>query len=135
MFVFLQESESDANKQQDSVSEDEPLTPRIPSTSHHPKYQLFLNNDIKTNGLGGREADGPSGGGSVLENGPKPSRWESTRLGSTHLRGSLESLSSRDWDTVSDRVRQTLTNVALCWPAPRLSHDQNVVFVLAGGRC
>lgn len=101
---LLQEAESDLNKQRDSPSEEEPITPRLMSTSQSPKYQLFLSNDLKTNGLSSRDADGPGGGGSVVENGPRPARWENTRLGLNHYRGSLESLASRDWDTTSDRV-------------------------------
>lgn len=38
------------------------------------------------------------------ENGPRLARWETSRPGVNHYRGSLESLASRDWDTMSDRV-------------------------------
>uniref|UniRef100_UPI0037E8D690 myosin-9 n=1 Tax=Semicossyphus pulcher TaxID=241346 RepID=UPI0037E8D690 len=98
------ESELDTNKQLESPSEEEPTTPRVTSTSHNPKYQLFLNNEIKTNGVSGRDTDGLGGGGPVGENGPRLSRWETSRLGMNHYRGSLESLTSRDVDTNSDRV-------------------------------
>ncbi|XP_071402519.1 myosin heavy chain, embryonic smooth muscle isoform-like, partial [Centroberyx affinis] len=98
------ESEFDTNKQPDSpASEEEPSTPRVlPSHIQSPKYQLFLNNEL-ANGSSSRDADGP-GGGSAGENGPRLARWESSRLGLNHYRGSLESLASRDWDTMSDRL-------------------------------
>ncbi|CAK6975255.1 putative uncharacterized protein MYH16 [Scomber scombrus] len=98
------ESELDLNKQLDSPSEDEPITPRSTTTMQNPKYQLFLNNELKTNGLSSRDADGPGGGGSVGENGPRLARWETSRPRDNHYRGSLESLASRDWDTMSDRI-------------------------------
>ncbi|CAG00970.1 unnamed protein product [Tetraodon nigroviridis] len=98
------ESEMDLNKQPDSLSEEEPSTPRIVSASQNPKYQLFLSNDIKTNGESGKDADGPGGGESLRENGPKLARWETNRVGLNHYRGSLESLASRDLDASSDRV-------------------------------
>ncbi|KAM9338374.1 uncharacterized protein ABDE67_017932 [Symphorus nematophorus] len=99
------ESEFDSSKQLDSPSEEEPTTPRAMPPSQNPKYQLFLNNEMKTNGVSGRDADGPgSVGGSVGENGPRLTRWETNRVGQNHHRGSLESLASRDWDTMSDRV-------------------------------
>uniref|UniRef100_A0A668TBY0 Myosin tail domain-containing protein n=1 Tax=Oreochromis aureus TaxID=47969 RepID=A0A668TBY0_OREAU len=99
------ESELDSNKQLDSPSEEEPSTPKAMIISQNPKYQLYLNNDLKTNGLSGRDADGPgSGGGSIGENGPRMSRWETTRIGANHYKGSLECLASRDWDTMSDRM-------------------------------
>uniref|UniRef100_A0A8D3BUX0 Myosin tail domain-containing protein n=1 Tax=Scophthalmus maximus TaxID=52904 RepID=A0A8D3BUX0_SCOMX len=95
------ETELESNKQPDSPSEDEPTTPRAVPPSQNPKYQLFLNNDlIKTNGLSGRDG----GGGSATENGPRLAPWESNRLGMNHYRGSLESLASREWDTMPDRV-------------------------------
>ncbi|XP_038589743.1 cingulin-like protein 1 isoform X3 [Micropterus salmoides] len=97
------ESEFDSNKHLDSPSEEEPTTPRIMTTSQNPKYQLYLSNEMKTNGVSGRDADGLGGTGSVGENGPKLARWETTRLGLNHYRGSLESLASRDWDNSSDR--------------------------------
>ncbi|XP_059214020.1 cingulin-like protein 1 [Centropristis striata] len=97
------ESEFEPNKQPDSPSEDEPTTPRAVTTSQNPKYQLFLNNEHRTNGLSGRDADGPGGGGTVGENGPRLAPWETNRLGLNHYRGSLESLASRDWDSTSDR--------------------------------
>ncbi|XP_070707122.1 cingulin-like protein 1 [Pempheris klunzingeri] len=98
------ESEFDSNKQPDSPSEEEPTTPRVAPTSQNPKYQLFLNNEMRTNGVSGRDADGLRGSGSVGENGPRMARWETNRLGLNHYRGSLESLASRDWDTTSDRL-------------------------------
>ncbi|KAI4793073.1 hypothetical protein KUCAC02_032947 [Chaenocephalus aceratus] len=69
------ESELDLNKQPDSpLSEDEPTTPRAVPATQNPKYQLFLNNDYKSN-----------------------------RLEQNQNLGSLESLVSRDWDNTSDR--------------------------------
>ena len=106
--LFLQESEFESNKQPDSPLDDEPTTPRAVPTSQNPKYQLFLNNEHKTNGLSGRDADGPVGAGTVGENGPRLARWETNRLGLNHYRGSLESLASRDWDTMSDRVGEAV---------------------------
>lgn len=100
--ALLQESEMDSNKQPDSPTEEEPSTPRAVTTSQNPKYQLFLSKDLKTNGVSGKDADGPGGGGSVGENGPRLSRWETNRLGVN--RGSSESLASRDLDAASDRV-------------------------------
>ncbi|XP_042365691.1 uncharacterized protein LOC121960152, partial [Plectropomus leopardus] len=97
------EPELDSNKQPDSPSEDEPTTPRAAPPSQNPKYQLFLNKEPKINGLSGRDADGPGGGGTVGENGHKLARWDNTRLGLNQYRGSLESLASRDWDAMSDR--------------------------------
>ncbi|KAM4634150.1 uncharacterized protein ACJ7VT_009490 [Polymixia lowei] len=98
------ESEFESNKQPDSpASEEEPTTPRVlPSHNQNVKYQLYLNNE-QGNGLSGRDADGPGGSGAPGENGPRLARWESARLGLNHYRGSLESLASRDWDTMSDR--------------------------------
>lgn len=87
-------------------SEEEPTTPRVVQTSHNPKYQLLLNSEMKTNGVSGRDADGPGGGGLMGENGPRLARWETNRLGTNNYRGSLESLASRDWDTMSDRVSE-----------------------------
>ncbi|XP_040013965.1 uncharacterized protein LOC120806664 [Xiphias gladius] len=101
--IGVKESELDSSKQPDSPSEEEPSTPRITPTSQNPKYQLFLNNELRTNGLSGKDADGPGGSGSVGENGARLSRWETTRPGLNHYRGSLESLASRDGDTMSDR--------------------------------
>ncbi|XP_062340033.1 cingulin-like protein 1 isoform X1 [Osmerus eperlanus] len=89
------ESDFDPNKQPDSPpSEEEPPARRVPP---NPKYQLFLGSDMI--GSGSRDPDGPAG-----ENGPRVSRWESasSRFGPNY-RGSLESLASRDWDTMSDR--------------------------------
>ncbi|MEQ2164196.1 hypothetical protein GOODEAATRI_004114 [Goodea atripinnis] len=97
------ESEFDSNKQSDSPSEEELSTPRATTVTQNPKYQLLMNHDLKTNGLGSREAKSPGGGGSVGDKSPRLSRWETTRLGTNNFRGSLESLASRDWDTGSDR--------------------------------
>ncbi|XP_061554961.1 cingulin-like protein 1 isoform X6 [Phycodurus eques] len=94
---FLQEPESESNKQTDSLSEEEPSTPRVVPPS--PKYQLFLDNDLKTNGLSGKDADGPGGGGSPGENSPRLSRWETTQPGLNNFQGSLESVASRDLET------------------------------------
>ncbi|KAM9735753.1 uncharacterized protein ACNS7B_014862 isoform 3-T3 [Menidia menidia] len=96
------ESELDLNKQSDSPSEEEPTTPKAPVTQS-PKYQLFMNSDLKPNGFSGRDANGLGSTGSTGENSPRLSRWESNRLGVNNFRGSLESLTSRDWDTGSDR--------------------------------
>jgi len=103
---LLKEPEMDLNKQPDSPSEEQPTTHRVMSASHNPKYQLFLNNEIKTNGLSGRDADGPGGGGRTVggENGPRLPRWETNLLGTNNYRGSLECLASRDWDTMPDKV-------------------------------
>ncbi|XP_061554956.1 cingulin-like protein 1 isoform X2 [Phycodurus eques] len=91
------EPESESNKQTDSLSEEEPSTPRVVPPS--PKYQLFLDNDLKTNGLSGKDADGPGGGGSPGENSPRLSRWETTQPGLNNFQGSLESVASRDLET------------------------------------
>lgn len=100
---LLQESELDSSRQPDSPFEEEPLTPRPATASQNPKYQLFLSNDLKTNGVSGKDADGPGGGGSLGESGPnRLSRWETNRL-PVH-RGSSESLASRDLDSAADRV-------------------------------
>ncbi|KAL6097336.1 uncharacterized protein ACO6RY_06453 [Pungitius sinensis] len=95
------ESELDLNKQSESPSEEEPTTPRVMPATQNPKYQLFLNSEHKTNGLSG--SDGPGGGGMLGDTSPRPARWETTRLGGNHFRGSLESLASRDWDNTSDK--------------------------------
>uniref|UniRef100_A0A3Q1B252 Myosin tail domain-containing protein n=1 Tax=Amphiprion ocellaris TaxID=80972 RepID=A0A3Q1B252_AMPOC len=97
------ESEFDSNKHPDSPSEEEPSTPKATTTTPNPRYQLFLNNELKTNGIGSRDADSPGIGGSVGENGPRLAQWESARLGNNNYKGSLESLASRDWDTMSDK--------------------------------
>ncbi|XP_029024580.1 cingulin-like protein 1 isoform X2 [Betta splendens] len=88
------ESEFDSNKRADSPSEETPTTPKPTVTSQNPKYQLFLNNGVNTNGLSGRDADGPGGSGGAEESsvdqwkllGPKKEEWN----------GSLESLLSHD---------------------------------------
>ncbi|XP_068191513.1 myosin-11 [Antennarius striatus] len=107
------ESDLDLNRQADSP-DDEPSTPRPVSTNHNPKYQLFLSNEMKSNGISSRDADSPGVGGLLGENGHRVSRWETTigsnigsnigsTIGTNHLRGSMESLSSRDLDSTSDR--------------------------------
>ncbi|XP_064163544.1 cingulin isoform X4 [Anguilla rostrata] len=89
------ESGFDASKQPESPFLETPSTPK---PSQNPKYQLFLSSDVMANGS--RDTDGPTG-----ENGSRTSRWESNSSRSgTNYRGSLESLASRDWDTMSDRV-------------------------------
>lgn len=108
----LQESEFDVNKQPDSPSEEEPITPK-PVISQNPKYQLLLNSEMTTNGVSSRDVDGPGVSGSVGENGTRP-RWETTRVGPNHYRGSLESLASRDWDTPSDRVGEEGCGLFVC---------------------
>lgn len=93
----------DSNRQPDSPSEEEPVTPRPVMASQNPKYQLFLSNDLKSNGVSGKDADGPGGGGSLGENGPtRLPPWETKRL-AVH-RGSSESLALRDLDSATDRV-------------------------------
>ncbi|XP_049594872.1 myosin-11 [Syngnathus scovelli] len=91
------EPENESNKQSDSLSEEEPATPRVVRPS--PKYQLFLDNDLKTNGLSSKDADGSGGGGSSGEDGPRLSRWETTRPGVNNFQGSMESVASRDLET------------------------------------
>ncbi|MFT7815375.1 cingulin-like protein 1 isoform X1 [Arapaima gigas] len=91
------ETDFDPNKQPESPpSEEEPSRAKV---SQNPKYQLFLGSD--TIGNGSKDADG-----TTRENGPRNSRWESnsSKFGSTNYRGSLESLASRDWDTMSDKM-------------------------------
>ncbi|XP_051960363.1 cingulin-like protein 1 isoform X2 [Xyrauchen texanus] len=72
-------------------SEDEPTTPQV---RPNPKYQLFL---------GSNSTRGSNG--SMGESGPPSNRTNGNllRLNST-MRGSMESLSSRDWDSMSDRM-------------------------------
>ncbi|XP_023667466.1 uncharacterized protein [Paramormyrops kingsleyae] len=83
-----------ANKQLESPSSEE--EPPAANISQNPKYQLFLASDIV----------GKVSRNETNENGPRSSQWESSnsRFGSNNHRGSLESLASRDWDTMSDRV-------------------------------
>ncbi|XP_018611379.1 cingulin-like protein 1 isoform X2 [Scleropages formosus] len=91
------ESDFDPNKQPESPpSEEEPSHPKV---SQNPKYQLFLGSDVLGNSS--RDPDG-----TTRENGPRNSRWESnsSRSGPNNYRGSLESLASRDWDTMSDKM-------------------------------
>uniref|UniRef100_A0A9J7YDB1 Myosin tail domain-containing protein n=1 Tax=Cyprinus carpio carpio TaxID=630221 RepID=A0A9J7YDB1_CYPCA len=68
-------------------SEDEPTTPKI---QPNPRYQLYLgsNGSSRSNGSVG---DGGGSNGNLL------------RV-SSMIRGSMESLSSRDWDSMSDRM-------------------------------
>ncbi|KAG7269848.1 hypothetical protein CRUP_032371, partial [Coryphaenoides rupestris] len=100
-----EESEFDSSKQPDSPAvEEEVTTPKGPTPGHgpNPKYQLLLNHEGQGNGLSSRSPE-RGGGGSVGENSPRGVPWETSRLGPSHYRGSLESLASRDWDTTSDR--------------------------------
>lgn len=92
----------DQNRHPDSPSEDDLSTPRAASSSESSKFHTYTNNEPGINGVSGRDVDG--GRGSAGENSPRLARWETTRLGLNHYRGSLESLASRDWDTGSDRV-------------------------------
>ncbi|XP_036070401.1 cingulin-like protein 1 isoform X5 [Oryzias melastigma] len=96
------EPELDQNRHPDSPSEDDLSTPRAASSSESSKFHTYTNNEPGINGVSGRDVDG--GRGSAGENSPRLARWETTRLGLNHYRGSLESLASRDWDTGSDRV-------------------------------
>ncbi|XP_073681006.1 uncharacterized protein [Garra rufa] len=72
--------------------QEEPTTPKI---RPNPKYQLFLGSN-GTSGSNGSASNGsgPPGGGTNL-----------LRV-SSMIRGSMESLSSRDWDSMSDRVQR-----------------------------
>ncbi|XP_020563579.1 myosin-13 isoform X3 [Oryzias latipes] len=96
------EPELDQNRYPDSPSEEGLSTPRAASSSESPKFHTYTNNEPGINGVSGRDEDG--GRGSVGEKSPRLARWETTRLGLNHYRGSLESLASRDWDTGPDRV-------------------------------
>ncbi|ROL46813.1 Cingulin-like protein 1 [Anabarilius grahami] len=73
-------------------SDDEPSTPKA---RPNPKYQLFLgsNGSVASNGSVG-DGGGPVGGGT---------NGNLVRISSA-MRGSMESLSSRDWDSMSDRM-------------------------------
>lgn len=113
--LFLQEPEMDSNKQTDSPSEDEPSTPSVLSVRQNPKYQLFLSNDVKTNGESRRDTDGPGGNGSLGENDTKLSSWETTRVVPNHYRGSMESLASQDLEAVSDRVGEVECGGYMMW--------------------
>ncbi|XP_051733595.1 cingulin-like protein 1 isoform X2 [Ctenopharyngodon idella] len=75
-----------------SQSDDEPSTPKV---RPNPKYQLFLgsNGSVTSNGSVG-DGSSPVGGGT---------NGNLTRISSA-MRGSMESLSSRDWDSMSDRT-------------------------------
>ncbi|XP_064833350.1 cingulin-like isoform X1 [Oncorhynchus masou masou] len=97
------ESDFNPNKRPESPpSEDEPSNPI--KVRQNPKYQLYLSGDVTGNGS--RDTNGTFGGENG--NGMEPrnsSRWDSagSRFGPNY-HGSLESLASRDWDTMSDRV-------------------------------
>lgn len=69
-------------------SEDEPITPRIPS---NPKYQLYLGADRIGNG-----ASGPGG--------PMGTGLNGTLSKTSITRRSMESLASRDWDSGFDKI-------------------------------
>ncbi|XP_055721108.1 myosin-14-like isoform X1 [Salvelinus fontinalis] len=95
------ESDFNPNKRPESPpSEDEPSNPV--NVHQNPKYQLYLSGDVTGNGS--RDTNGTFGGDNG--NGMEPrnnSRWDSSRFGPNY-HGSLESLASRDWDTMSDRL-------------------------------
>ncbi|XP_013994438.2 cingulin-like protein 1 isoform X1 [Salmo salar] len=97
------ESDFNPNKRPESPpSEDEPSNPV--KVHQNPKYQLYLSGDVTANGS--RDTNGTFGGENGNGMDPKnSSRWDSasSRFG-TNYHGSLESLASRDWDTMSDRV-------------------------------
>lgn len=82
-------------------SHSSPVTPK-PLSVQNPKYQLFLNNDVKTNGTSSKDQDLSFSIQADSENGAKP-HWESSKLGLNNYRGSLESLTSREWDPSSDK--------------------------------
>lgn len=113
--LFLQEPEMDSNKQADSPSEEEPSTPRVLSVRQNPKYQLFLSNDVKTNGESGRDTDGPGGDRSLGENDTKLSSWETTQVVANHHRGSMDSLVSQDLEVISDRVGEDDCGGYMMW--------------------
>ncbi|XP_071029943.1 cingulin-like protein 1 isoform X1 [Oncorhynchus clarkii lewisi] len=97
------ESDFNPNKRPESPpSEEEPSNPI--KVRQNPKYQLYLSGDVTGNGS--RDTNGTFGGENG--NGMEPrnsSRWDSasSRFGPNY-HGSLESLASRDWDTMSDRL-------------------------------
>ncbi|KPP76413.1 hypothetical protein Z043_104244 [Scleropages formosus] len=106
------ESDFDPNKQPESPpSEEEPSHPKV---SQNPKYQLFLGSDVLGNSS--RDPDG-----TTRENGPRNSRWESnsSRSGPNNYRGSLESLASRDWDTMSDKAAANMLSMRPAAPSKR----------------
>ncbi|KAK7131664.1 hypothetical protein R3I94_016703 [Phoxinus phoxinus] len=77
-------SSCNGEKQHSSpASDDEPSTPKA---RPNPKYQLFLGSN-----------------GSVGSNGSNGTNGNLRRISSA-MRGSMESLSSRDWDSMSDRT-------------------------------
>lgn len=95
---LTQHSHYNGEKQHSSPqSDDEPSTPKA---RPNPKYQLFLgsNGSVASNGSVG-DGGGPVGGGT---------NGNLTRISSA-MRGSMESLSSRDWDSMSDRVSVRLS--------------------------
>ncbi|KAL2099667.1 hypothetical protein ACEWY4_004061 [Coilia grayii] len=93
------ESPFDSSKPNSPSSTEEEAPGAKPG--RNPKYQLYVSGDPLGNGGGSRDADGLGVVGG--ESGPRLGRWDSSRLG-TNYRGSMESLASRDWDTMSDRV-------------------------------
>ncbi|XP_067280139.1 myosin heavy chain, embryonic smooth muscle isoform-like isoform X3 [Pseudorasbora parva] len=79
-------SDYNGEKQHSSPqSDEEPTTPKV---RPNPKYQLFLGSN------GSSASNGSAGGGS---------NGNLMRISSA-MRGSMESLSSRDWDSMSDRM-------------------------------
>lgn len=81
-----------SNYNGDKRSENEPAAPKI---RPNPKYELYLG----SNGTSG--ANGSVAG----ESAPANSGANSNLLRiSPMIRGSMDSLSSRDWDSMSDRV-------------------------------
>ncbi|KAL0963235.1 hypothetical protein UPYG_G00351500 [Umbra pygmaea] len=93
------ELDFDANKHPESPASEDERSPSV-RARQNPKYQLFLSGDMIGNGS--RDTDGSVAGG---QNGFAREFRNSTdsRFSPNH-RGSLESLASRDWDTMSDRV-------------------------------
>ncbi|KAJ3605349.1 hypothetical protein NHX12_027396 [Muraenolepis orangiensis] len=83
-------------------SEEEVTTPGPARPGPNPKYQLLLNHE-QGNGLSAKGPEAHRSGGSLGDS-PRLVPWETSRLGAAHYRGSLESLASRDWDNMSDRV-------------------------------
>ncbi|XP_051961830.1 cingulin-like [Xyrauchen texanus] len=84
------QSSHNGDKQQGSTpTEDEPTTPQIRT---NPKYQLFL---------GSNDTSGSNG--SVLKTSSLNGGTKGTKISST-MPGSMESLSSRDLDSMSDRT-------------------------------
>ncbi|XP_051536893.1 cingulin-like isoform X2 [Myxocyprinus asiaticus] len=85
-------SDCNGDKQQVSTpSEDEPTTPQIRT---NPKYQLYLGSNDNSG------SNGSVGKSSSLNGGTKGNLLKI----SSAMPGSMESLSSRDWDSMSDRT-------------------------------